>query len=289
MPFLSPLRYPGGKRKLTDFVKLILDQNQLINGCYVEPFAGGASIALSLLFDDYVSKVYLNDLDQSIYAFWYCVLNETENLCRLIKDTPVTIEQWKAQKEIQRSLNLPMLVLGFSTFFLNRTNRSGIISGGVIGGKNQTGSWKLDARYNKSDLIRRIERIAAYKNRINISNFDAGDFLENTIPILPFETLIFLDPPYYVKGQQLLYTNYYEPNDHIRLSELVKKIKQCCMISYDDVSEIREIYKNYKFKSYFLYYSAQDRYQGQELIIFSENMKIPQVINPANLKNSLRK
>ena len=138
--FYSPLRYPGGKGKLAKFVRLIFEKNYLNDGYYVEPYAGGASVALSLLFGEYASKVVINDYDKSIYAFWYSVLNNNEELCRIIKDTPVNIKQWKKQKAIQKETDVSLLELGFSTFFLNRTNRSGIIKAGVIGGNHQDGN-----------------------------------------------------------------------------------------------------------------------------------------------------
>ena len=89
MNFYSPLRYPGGKGKLTDFFHAIIEENNLSDGYYVEPYAGGASVALSLLFNEYVSKIIINDFDRSIYAFWFSVLNETRKLCELILKTKV--------------------------------------------------------------------------------------------------------------------------------------------------------------------------------------------------------
>ena len=149
MSILSPLRYPGGKSKISNFFKQFVKDNGLLDGVYVEPYAGGASVALSLLFDEYVSKIIINDKDRSIYAFWHSVLYDTENLCRLIAETPVTMENWKKLRELQKvdkKDQASLLDLGFSTFFMNRTNRSGIIKAGVIGGYAQTGNYKMDAR-----------------------------------------------------------------------------------------------------------------------------------------------
>ena len=165
--FVSPLRYPGGKLKVVDYIKKIFEENNLYDGVYIEPYAGGASVALSLLFSEYAQIIKINDIDRSIYAFWYSVLNEPEAFCRLINDTPVNMDEWHAQHIVQEHKEEEeLLSLGFSTFFLNRTNRSGILSAGVIGGKNQTGNFKIDARYNKKDLIERIETIADYSERI---------------------------------------------------------------------------------------------------------------------------
>src|SRR5713101_893183 len=174
--YLSPLRYPGGKAKLANFVKLLLRTNHLCDGHYVEPYAGGASVALALLMGEYVTQVHINDLDLSVFAFWHSVLNETEALCRRIRDTRLSVAEWRRQRTIQRCAGqVGLLDLGFSTLFLNRTNRSGIISsGGVIGGLAQDGEWRLDVRFPRAGLVARIEAIASYRDRISLYNADAG-------------------------------------------------------------------------------------------------------------------
>jgi DNA adenine methylase len=278
-PFLSPLRYPGGKRKLAKFMKLLFSENGLLDGEYVEPYAGGASIALALLYGEYARRVHINDLDRAVYAFWHSVLHETEMLCRLVYDTPVTMEEWHKQKAIQGDAGASLISLGFSTFFLNRTNRSGIISGGVIGGKGQAGRWSLDARYNKENLVARIEKVARYKHRICLYNLDAADFIRSVFPRIPNRSLVYLDPPYFVKGQQLLYKNYYEPVDHGTVAELVRSIQQYWVVSYDDMPQIRILYKGYRHLSYSLHYSAQDRYRGAEVMFFCDKLKIPSVLS----------
>lgn len=284
MPFYSPLRYPGGKRKIANFIKVIFRENNLLDGNYVEPYAGGASVALSLLFDEYVKYVHINDLDHSVYAFWYSVLNETDKLCRMIYDTPVNMVTWKKQKNALTDSNASLLQTGFSTFFLNRTNRSGIITGGVIGGKEQSGIWKLDARFNKKNLIERIEKIARYKSRIHLYNLDASKFIKKIIPTLPKSTFIYLDPPYYIKGTQMLYANYYAPEDHKAVSKLVSSLKQKWVISYDNVPEIKNLYSNYRHIEYDLSYSAQKKYRGAEIIFFCDGLEIPIVGHPTRVR-----
>ncbi len=157
--FYSPLRYPGGKTKIAPFIKELFYENNLVGMDYVEPYAGGAGAALTLLFEEYVSTITINDYDRSIYAFWHSIINNTEEFCEKISKTPIDVETWLVQKEIQKNkTNETLFSLGFSTFFLNRTNISGVIKGGVIGGKKQTGKYKIDARFNKSDLISKIHR-----------------------------------------------------------------------------------------------------------------------------------
>ena len=284
MPFLSPLRYPGGKRRLVNFVKTIIQQNDLLQSTYVEPYAGGASIGIALLLDGYVTHIHINDLDRSVYAFWYSVLYKTNELIRLIRDTPITMNEWYRQQKTQaRAKKNPLLELGFSTFFLNRTNRSGIISGGVIGGKNQNGDWKLDCRFNKTELIQRIERIAEQRKNISLHNLDASVFIKTVLPTIEVNSLVYFDPPYYVQGQQLLYVNFYKPKDHRNVAARISKIKQPWIISYDDVPEVRLIYQNYRSLSYKLHYAAQSKYIGKEVLFFSKNLVIPKEKNPQNV------
>ncbi len=273
--FYSPLRYPGGKSKLTAYVLETLKLNGLEGGVYVEPFAGGSAISWYLLLEGHVSKVYINDLDDSIYAFWFSVLNLTDELCELIENTDVTMDEWFNQKEVQKQgIEAGILLLGFSTLFLNRTNHSGVIKGGVIGGKAQSGNYKLDCRYQKSSLISKIKAIASRKADINLTNLDAVDFLQTIAPQIGSKSLINLDPPYYVKGKGL-YQNFFVHDDHCRLFEEIKKIKQPWIVTYDDTVEIRDIYQEFNPSSFDLTYTAQVKGKGKEVIIHQPKIKKP--------------
>ncbi len=274
MTFYSPLRYPGGKAKLVKYFKNLILDNNLKGGTYVEIYGGGASIALSLLIEGYVSKVIINDKDRSIYALWHSILNHPRKLCNLIKKTPLTIETWKAQKEIQKNKdNYDLLTLGFSTLFINRTNRSGIMKAGVIGGVKQEGEWKMDARYHPEDLISKIKLISKYKNKIKLYNLDAIELINKIKNKLPKKSLIYLDPPYYYKGKEL-YMNYYNYADHQEIAEVIKKITNVrWVITYDDVGPINDLYKGFDNYSYLLNYSVANSGKGKETIIFSSEMK----------------
>lgn len=274
--FVSPLRYPGGKLKVVDYVKRLFEVNNLMDGIYIEPYAGGASVALTLLFSEYANRIKINDIDRSIYAFWYSVLNETDDLCRLIHDTPVTMEKWEQQRKVQTyKRDAELLELGFSTFFLNRTNRSGILSGGVIGGKNQDGNFKIDARYNKVDLIERIESIAEYKDRIELTSMDAIKLIKRYKRTPAAKTFCYLDPPYYVKGRDL-YLNYYNDDDHRAIANAIKKYKGNWIISYDAVDFIKGLYQEYKQKEFYLSYSAGNPSKGKEIMIYSNGLVVPE-------------
>jgi DNA adenine methylase len=279
MQFNTPLRYPGGKGRLSQFIIDLIEMNELGEVHYVEPYAGGAGIAITLLYLEYASHVHLNDLDPSVFSFWSAVLQETEALCKLVADTPLTMDEWYRQRDIQRASDPDRLKLAFSTFFLNRTNRSGIIRGGVIGGKGQTGSWKLDARFNRKELIQRIEKVARYSPRISIYNLDAAEFIAGPLNKIPPSGLVYLDPPYYSKGDDL-YRNRYQHLDHAAIASMVPEIKQKWIVSYDNAEGVRELYTGHRQQTFGLRYSAQSRYEGQEVMIFCPSLKIPGAIEP---------
>jgi len=282
----TPLRYPGGKGKLTSFLKLIFEENDLLDGHYAEAYAGGAGIAVNLLLHGYASCVHLNDINKTVFAFWHSVINSSEELCKKIRDTKVTIKEWQKQFVIHRAPDEHSLLdLGFSTFFLNRTNRSGILTGGVIGGLNQEGAWKIDARYNKVALCKRIEKIALYRTRVRLYNLDAAAFIIGVIPSLPDKSLVYLDPPYYVKSKRL-YRNFYKHNDHAAVAKLVtKKITKPWIVSYDYAPEILKVYDGCPSLMYGMNYSAgTNRHKGCEAMFFSEGLSVPDVENPAKLK-----
>ena len=280
MQFVSPLRYPGGKGRLTQFVADLMDANGLSGGHYVEPYAGGAAVAIALLRLEYASHVHINDLNRSVHAFWFAVLDNTDELCARISKARVSMAQWHRQREVQLDISADPLDLAFSTFFLNRVNRSGIILGGVIGGKEQLGAWKLDARFNKPDLIDRVQRIALLRHRISLYNLDANILLGSALAKVPRRSLVYLDPPYYVKGKGL-YENHYEHDDHLAIALRVARLKQPWIVSYDNVPEIRHMYRAARQRTFGLRYSAQTRYEGAEVVFFSDALRIPSEIVPS--------
>jgi DNA adenine methylase len=278
----TPLRYPGGKAKLAAYVKSLMEENRLLDGEYVEPYAGGAAIALELLFHEYVSRIYINDVSKPLYAFWKGVLCHTEELCRLILKTPLTVAAWDKQKRVlDNPADHDDIGLGFATFFLNRTNRSGILNGGIIGGRDQSGPWKIDARFNAKELVRRIEAIARMGDRIKLTRQDALKFLKAGIARWPKETLIYLDPPYYSKGRDLYY-DFYEERDHARVARFVTEHikRQRWIVSYDNVQPIRGLYNGARHVVYNIGYSARSACNGSEVMFFSDGLKVPPLIGP---------
>ncbi|MDP8226337.1 MAG: DNA adenine methylase, partial [Candidatus Celaenobacter polaris] len=242
--FYSPLRYPGGKASLSTFLFNIIDCNHIINCTYIEPYAGGAGAALTLLFLEKVDQIIINDLDKSIYAFWKAILNCTERFIQKTWDTDVSIAEWHNQRQVYKDECSSEFDRGFATFFLNRTNRSGIIEGGPIGGMKQKGNWKINARFNKENLIERIKKIALYKSRIQIMNLDGIDLMRQVYD-MP-NILVYIDPPYCEKGS-LLYLNHYNESNHMELAEFLNNNNEFYwLLTYDNVPKISAMYSDRK-------------------------------------------
>lgn len=278
--FYSPLRYPGGKNKLSAFIAKICIDNK-INGHYVEPYSGGASVALFLLLEGFVQRITINDKDRSIYAFWHSVLNNTNKLCEKIENTELTIEEWKKQKSIQSNKGkADLLDLGFSTFYLNRTNRSGIINAGVMGGIKQNGNYLMDCRFNKSDLINRIKNIANHKKSIRLYKKDAIKLIDKIQKEAVNDNVIFyFDPPYYLKSSTL-YMNHYQDKNHEKVSNKIRSIKNIkWIVSYDNVPEIKELYSKCKKKEFSFKHTAYKSRIGREILFFSKNVVQPKEKN----------
>ncbi|WP_082496361.1 DNA adenine methylase [Aminobacter sp. DSM 101952] len=278
----TPLRYPGGKGRLAPYIKALLVANDLVDGEYVEPYAGGAGIAIELLLQEYVSRIHINDVSELVHSFWWSVLHATDDLCRMITDRPRTVEEWDQQKRVLMSPSEhSILEVGFATFFLNRTNRSGILNGGIIGGRGQTGPWKIDARFNAQDLVARIKAIANLGSRIELTRLDALELLSIGKEKWPKKTLIYLDPPYYNKGRELYY-NFYIDGDHSNLSKYVQDniIRQKWIVSYDNVPAIRHMYGERRRAIYSIGYSARTSRQGSEAMFFCDALNVPELIGP---------
>ena len=268
----SPLRYPGGKAKLFPFIAELIEANGLHNCSYKEPYAGGAGLALNLLFSGFAKSIHLNDVDPALFSFWWSVVHRNREFQARVKNIVFSIDEWHAQKEIWSSPDTSSeLDLGFATYYLNRTNRSGIIEGaGPIGGYDQNGPYKMDARFSMSEQLTIINLIGTASNVIEVSNYDAINYIsEKTGGDLE---LVYLDPPYYIKGQRL-YRNSYSHDDHKAIADLMKSRTGNWMVSYDDVEEIRSLYEWSEPITIFLQYSAGPVMLGKEVLFLSDGLK----------------
>lgn len=271
----SPLRYPGGKSKFYDYIRELLKCNNLIGETYIEPFAGGAGLALKLLLNDDVKRIVINDFDSAIYSFWHSILYETDAFCDLINSTPITLEEWKRQKDIYESRrNFVSLKLGFSAFYLNRTNVSGVIKGGVIGGQEQNGTYKIDARFNKKNLTEKILKISNRRDQIVLLNQNAKELLQSSQLRRFYKSFINLDPPYVKKGAQL-YKNAFTEKDHKDLYKLISECNRKWVVTYDICPLVAELYKGYRSSYLDVTYSIQISKKAQEYIFFSNNLQLP--------------
>jgi DNA adenine methylase len=273
MKTASPLRYPGGKWRLWRFFSRLIEINDLRNCEYIEPYAGGGSLALTLLRSGLVSHIHLNDLAPPIYWVWWAMLEHGNRLINFVGDVPLTLTTWREQRETySRGPSEDPFTFACAVFYLNRTNHSGILNGGVIGGQSQSGSWLIDARFNRSDLISRIQYVSDNKDRISLHNRDAVEFLHD----FPFHKnmLTYLDPPY-VNAGKALYLNSYAPDDHRKVWQAVAASSYNWVVSYDDVPFVREIYKGYRSRQLVLLHTAREARRGREVLYFSPELKIP--------------
>lgn len=273
--YYSPLRYPGGKGKLEPFMEMLIKQTGHIGGTYIEPFAGGAGIALELLEKNIVNEIVINDFDKGIYSFWKAILTETDRFIDDIRNVTLNIDEWNRQRTIIEDCSKYSYELGFATFYLNRTNRSGIIKGGVIGGIEQSGNWRMDARFNRKTLIERIINIVNRKKSIHIYNKDVSSFVKGYLPKYEQNAFVYFDPPYLGKGKQL-YLNFFSYDDHVRIERMINSQVNCdWVITYDDVQEIADIYQNHVLRRFDLKYSAAVKRKASEIIIFKRLDMIP--------------
>lgn len=267
----SPLRYPGGKACIYPFISQLFYENDLIGTNYAEPYAGGAGLALKLLFNEFVSNIFINDFDKSIYCFWKNILEHNLRFCDWIENVEINLDSWHYYKSIQKDVDsYDDYTIAQSVFYLNRTNVSGVIKGGVIGGQRQDGKYKIDARFNKVDLINRIRRINSFKDRIKLSNQDGINFLKR-LNKLRDDIFIYLDPPYLLKGADL-YMNFYCLEDHERLAKCIDHLDGKWLVSYDNHDFIIQLYSHYRKINYQLSQAASNRI-GDEILVFSKKLK----------------
>ncbi|MEM0142433.1 MAG: DNA adenine methylase [Candidatus Parvarchaeum sp.] len=266
---LSPLRYPGGKSKIYGKVANLILANGYGDRVYVEPFAGGFGVGVRLLLEGVVQTALLNDYDSHIYHFWYSVLNDTDNLLRLVSDTPITLEERERQKSNYQDPHVDILSDGFATLFLNRVNFSGILTSGPLGGMTQTGKYKIGCRFNKVEIIRKIEAIGQLRGKIRLHNKDAVELFKTDLATTKVPVFLNIDPPYVEKGPYL-YTSFFQEEDHYALKEAIVRDldgESPWIMTYDDCDLIRDLYSEFYMQEYGITHNVHTSRAGQELVI----------------------
>ncbi len=270
-PRVSPLRYPGGKVALYSRLRKMIRDNGLAGCTYIEPYAGGAGAGLALLVTGQVSSVVINDLDPAIHAFWKTLVEEPEFLMARIRDVSLDVDEWRRQRTTYAAGDTTHSSdLGFATFYLNRTNRSGVLNGGPIGGLDQTGNYKIDARFNRDALRERIRILSLYKDCITVTCEDGLDTIAEyaTHP----DTFIYADPPYFEKAGSL-YMNAFKPEDHENLACALNGVADSAwVLTYDNAPKVGELYKKRRRRKFELSYSAHRVTKATEIAVLSDSM-----------------
>ncbi len=274
MTFLSPLRYPGGKGRLGPYLARVIASQPYSIATYCEPYAGGAGAGLHLLVKGHVDHLIINDLNPGITAFWRLVFDQTEAFTDRIHGSEVSIEQWHTQRAIYLAPSGQSdLDLGFATFFLNRCNRSGILSARPIGGLDQTGHWKIDARFNKPELIRRIVSLGSHAAQVSIREHRAIDLIK-TLNRRSRPVLLYVDPPYVVPGEELYMTNH-DWAEHERLATCLTDSPHPWLLTYDADSRTRELYRHFRCLNFDISHTAQVQKVGREYMFFARKLRVP--------------
>ena len=236
--------------------------------CYVEPYAGGAGAGIALLREGLIDHLIINDIDPAVHAFWLSVMTHNSEFIELVETTPLTIPQWRKQRSIYQAGDVSdPLRLGFAFFYLNRTNRSGILNAGVIGGQAQQGRYRIDARFNRTTLTERLKAIGALAHRITVTDLDGRTTITNhaTDPHVFF----YIDPPYVEAGGQL-YLNAFDGRDHIALAKIINTIDVAhWLVTYDVAPLIEHLYRDQAQCLLELTYSARHPGRAHELLIAS--------------------
>ena len=281
----NPLRYPGGKRFLVDYIAELLRVNNLIGTTIYEPFAGSAAVSLELLNRGLVDNAVLIEKDPLIYSFWRSVIEQPEELCTRIDEMAINLESWNRLSHF-RTLDAPLgnpLELGFAGLFFNRTNYSGIIMANPLGGKGQKSEYTLDCRFKKKRVKEQIMSVANHRNRITVEWTDGVRYLDrNRRAITEGNHFVYVDPPYYEKGRGL-YRHYFNDEDHENLAELLRASTLPWLLSYDNHPFIQDLYfgQGARYQEFYMDSLIKSRSRGAELLI--SNLEIPPVGNASRV------
>lgn len=274
MTFISPLRYPGGKGRLAPYLARVLANQTVRIETYCEPYAGGAGAGLQLLVEGHVSRLIINDLHPGIAAFWRSVFCQGDELIERIEQCAVDIENWYIQRAVYLTPESQTNIdLGFATFFLNRTNRSGILNARPIGGLNQAGKWLIDARFNKPDLISRIKLLKDFAGYVDVRQHRAIKLIR-TLNRRIRPILMYVDPPYVVAGEGLYMTDH-SWDEHQRLERSLRQSPHPWILTYDADDRTRDLYARFRCLRFGISHTAQVQRVGREYMFFSRGLRVP--------------
>jgi DNA adenine methylase len=268
---LSPLRYPGSKRRLASYIAETLRLNGLKPKLFVEPFAGGASVGLVLLNNGFVERLALGERDPLVASFWKVVFNDSEWLINEINNARITVRNWRRFREGRFHSDRERAL---ACLFLNRTSFSGILahSAGPIGGYEQRSEYKIDCRFAPDTIARRIRQAAALTDKVEfVRQADWKQTLKfvNSLDYKSNEVFIYLDPPFFQRADRL-YRFYFSPEDHRDLREVTRRLRQKWLLSYDPADTILKLYADHHAAPEMidlLYSVNQSLVRAQEIII----------------------
>ncbi|RMH45508.1 MAG: DNA adenine methylase [Gammaproteobacteria bacterium] len=283
MRLLSPLRYPGSKKRLSDYICDTLLQNNFTPSLYVEPFVGGGSVFLKLLQEDLIEKAVLIDRDPWVASFWRTVFWDTDWLLKQIEEAVVTLGEWERLKNGNPKTTRER---AWTCLFLNRTSFSGILekTAGPLGGKSQKGRYKIDCRFPRETLISRIKNISKYREKVfailDLSWNDGLVWINNKQKkgVLPSDRVFYyFDPPFFNKASAL-YRYYFNNGDHRRLRDALLQLTDKWILSYDSAEEVEELYgtalrhrtngaKKHSIETLYSASTMQERKKGKEVIL----------------------
>jgi len=287
MPIYSPLRYPGSKRKLFNYLKRVLAHNNLEPQILVEPFVGGGSISLNFLSLNKKNKVVIGDSDELVYSFWKTLFTEPAYLINFVRKVKVNLKTFEKYRHIaSHTSEFSRKRLAAACLFLNRTSFSGILndSAGPIGGREQKSIYKIDCRFGRKNLIRKIRTISAFKNRVvvlphtweeTLNYVDGKDEYKNA------NLLFYFDPPFYKKADQL-YRHYFDDANHKDLRDKLMSIKQPWILSYDREKEIQNLYSTFTRINVSMPYSINSPAKRLEKELIITPLKLPKIRSSGN-------
>jgi DNA adenine methylase len=232
----SPFRYPGGKTWLVPDVTLWLSRKHRKAGHFVELFAGGGIVGLTVAAEGLADHVTMIELDPDVASVWHTIFSDdAEWLARRILAFDLTSEH------LQETLSQPTATTrekAFQTILKNRTYHGGILAPGSAPLKSGENGKGIASRWYPTTLARRIRNLIPLRDRITFIEGDALAYLEDHLDDKAIT--FFIDPPYTAPGKSAGKRLYrFFDIDHARLFDLCKATSADFMMTYDDAESVR--------------------------------------------------